>query len=348
MRMQINEFTTNYFVCNFSEQEYLDMLTGFMPSATEKKIIDAFINYLKDRKKISLSTLRGMITKFNRVLYENTMEGVESYLFFEENDEEAVKNYLKKFTFENYADIVSDCLFRMKNNYIGKKSLMLRKKYRNVREMLFNRVNRAVTEMVCDIQYVKDADGVFKNKFIENLLKTSIDNLTRRMIYTVLYDRGMNSSKSKSDDPKKPEFVKLDVGRMSDYVYMTELKNLPYNIESLLNAASTIFCLIINMELRGDLPTFVTTTEKNFYKMTERLSDEIIKRARLDAGIEIVDKLTVDASHANETTTDTCQPTRSVETICNRKPLPVIKKRVNTDEEIIKKNDHENELKVEE
>ena len=51
MRMKIDEFTTNYFVCNFTEQEYLDMLTGFLPSATEKKIIDAFINYLKDRKK---------------------------------------------------------------------------------------------------------------------------------------------------------------------------------------------------------------------------------------------------------------------------------------------------------
>lgn len=301
MRMKIDEFTTNYFVCNFTEQEYLDMLTGFLPSATEKKIIDAFINYLKDRKKISLSTLRGMITKFNRDLYDNTMEGVESYLFFEDNDEEVVKNYLKKFTFEDYADIVSDCLFHMKNKFIGKNSRMLRKKYRNVREMLFNRVNHAVTEMVCDIQYVKDVNSVFKNKFTEKSLKISINNLTRRMIYTVLYDRGMNSCKSKSDDPKKPEFVKLDVCRMSDYVYMTELKNLPYNIESLLNAASIIFDLIINMGLQGYLPTFVTTTEKNFYKMTEHLSDEIIKRARIDAGIIIVDEPTTATSSANET-----------------------------------------------
>ena len=242
-----------------------------------------------------------MITKFNRDLYDNTMEGVESYLFFEDNDEEVVKNYLKKFTFEDYADIVSDCLFHMKNKFIGKNSRMLRKKYRNVREMLFNRVNHAVTEMVCDIQYVKDANSVFTNKFTEKSLKISINNLTRRMIYTVLYDRGMNSCKSKSDDPKKPEFVKLDVGRMSDYVYMTELKNLPYNIESLLNAASIIFDLIINMGLQGYLPTFVTTTEKNFYKMTEHLSDEIIKRARIDAGIIIVDEPTTATSSANET-----------------------------------------------
>ena len=318
MRMKIDEFTTNYFVCNFTEQEYLDMLTGVMPSETEKKIIDAFIRYLRDRKKISLPVLKGMITKFNRVLYDNAMRSVESYLFFDKNDEEAVKNYVKKLTFDDYADIVSDCLFRMKNRHIGKHSLMLKKKYHNMREMIFIRMNRAITEMICNVQYVKDADTVFKNAFTGRILKIAIINLTRRMIYTVLYDRGMNSSKSKSDDPKNPEFVKLDVGRMSDYVYTTELKNLPYNIESLLNAASTIFDMLINMELRGDPPTFVTTTEKNFYKMTEGLSDEIIKQARLDAGIEIVGKLPVDASPANETTADACQPARSAETICDR------------------------------
>ena len=223
MRMKIDEFTTNYFVCNFTEQEYLDMLTGVMPSETKEKIIDAFIRYLRDRKKISLPVLKGMITKFNRVLYDNAMRSVESYLFFDKNDEEAVKNYVKKLTFDDYADIVSDCLFRMKNRHIGK-----------------------------------------------------------------------------------------------DYVYTTELKNLPYNIESLLNAASTIFDMIINMELQGDPPTFVTTTEKNFYKMTEGLSDEIIKRARLDAGIEIVGKLPVAISQANETTADACQPERSDEITCDR------------------------------
>ena len=318
MRMKINEFTTNYFVCNFTESEYLDMLTGFMPSETKEKIIDAFIRYLRDRKKISLPILNGMIRKFNRVLYDNAMRSVESYLFFDKNDEEAVKNYVKKFTFDDYVDIVSDCLLRMKNRHIGKNSLMLKKKYRNMREMIFIRMNRAVTEMVCNIQYVKDADTVFKNTFTERILKITINNLTRRMIYTVLYDRGMNSSKSKSGDPKNPEFVKLDVGRMSDYVYTTELKNLPYNIESLLIAASNIFDMIINMELQGDHPTFVTTTEKNFYKMTEGLSDEIIKRARLDAGIGIVDKLPVATSPINEINADACQPTRSTETICDQ------------------------------
>lgn len=313
MRMQIDEFTTNYIVCDFTEQEYLDMLTGFMPSATKEKIINAFIRYLRERKKISLPILNGMIIKFNRVLYDNAMKGVESYLFFDKTDEEAVKNYVKKFTFDDYADIVSDCLLCMKNRHIGKHSLMLKKKYHNVRMMIFNRMNRAITEMVCNIQYVKDADTVFKNAFTEKILKITINNLTRRMIYTALYDRGMNSSKSKSGDPKNPEFVKLDVGRMSDYVYTTELENLPYNIESLLNAASTIFDMIINMGLQGDHPTFVTTTEKNFYKMTEGLSDEIIKRARLDAGIEIVDKLPVAASPANETTADACRPTYALE-----------------------------------
>lgn len=318
MRMKINEFTTNYFVCNFTEQEYLDMLTGSMPSATKEKIIDAFIRYLRDRKKISLPVLKGMITKFNRVLYDNAMKSVESYLFFDKNDEEAVKSYVKKFAFDDYADIVSDCLWCMRNRYIGKHSLMLKKKYHNMREMIFIRMNRAVTEMVSNIQYVKDADTVFKNAFTGRILKIAIINLTRRMIYTVLYDRGMNSSKSKSDDPKNPEFVKLDVGRMRDYVYATELKNLPYNIESLLNATSNVFDFLINMELQGDPPTFVTKTEKKFYKMTEDLSDEIIKRTRVDVGIEIVGKLPDDTSPANETTADACQPTRSAETICDR------------------------------
>lgn len=318
MRMKIDEFTTNYFVCNFTESEYLDMLTGFMPSATKEKIIDAFIRYLRDRKKISLRVLNGMITKFNRVLYDNAMKGVESYLFFDKNDEEAVKNYVKKFTFDDYADIVSDCLWSMKNHYIGKHSLMLKKKYHNMREMIFIRMNRAITEMVSNIPYVKDADTVFKNAFTGRILKIAIINLTRRMIYTVLYDRGMNSSQSKSADSEKPEFVKPDVGRMSDYVYTTELKNLPYNIESLLNATSNVFDFLINMELHGDPPTFVTKTEKKFYKMTEDLSDEIIKRARADVGIEIVDKLPANASPANETTVDTCQPTRSTEKVCDR------------------------------
>lgn len=318
MRMKINEFATNYFVCNFSEQEYLDMLTGFMPSATKEKIIDAFIRYLRERKKISLPILNGMIMKFNRVLYDNAMKGVESYLFFDKNDEEAVKNYVKKFTFDDYIDIVSDCLFHMNNRYINKNSLMLKKKYRNMRKMLFIRANRAITEMIRNIQYVKDADTVFKNTFTEKLLMIIINKLTRRMIYTVLYDRGMNSSKSKSDDPKNPEFVKLDVGRMSDYVYATELENLPYNIESLLNATSNVFDFLISMELQGDPPIFVTATEKKFYEMIKGLSDEIIKCARADVGIEIVDKLPVDASPANETTTDTCQPTRLTEIICDR------------------------------
>lgn len=341
MRMKINEFTTNYFVCNFTEQEYLDMLTGFMPSATKEKIIDAFIRYLRDSKKISLPILNGMIMKFNRVLYDNAMKGVESYLFFDKNDEEVVKNYVKKFTFDDYIDIVSDCLFHMNNHYIGKNSLMLKKKYRNMREMLFIRVNRAITEMIRNIQYVKDADTIFKNTFTEKLLMIIINKLTRRMIYTVLYDRGMNSSKSKSDDPKNPEFVKLDVGRMSDYVYATELKNLPYNIESLLNATSNVFDFLINMELHGDPPIFVTATEKKFYEMTKGLSDEIIKRARLDAGIEIVDKLPVDASPANETTATTCQPIRSTEKICDQKlsPSPI-------GNNIILKSDEKNEITI--
>lgn len=319
MRMKIDEFTTNYFVCNFTESEYLDMLTGSMPSATKEKIIDAFIRHLRDRKKISLPVLKGMITKFNRVLYDNAMKSVESYLFFDKNDEEAVKNYVKKFTFDDYIDIVSDCLLCMNKRYIGKNSLMLKKKYHNMREMIFIRVNRAVTEMVRNIQYVKDADTVFKNTFTEKSLKITINNLTRKMIYMVLYDRGMNSSKSKSDDPKNPEFVKLDVGRMSAYVYATELKNLPYNIESLLNVASNVFDFLINMELHGDPPIFVTMTEKKFYKMTEGLSDEIIKCARLDMGIEIVDKLPVATSQANETTADTRQPERSTEKVCDSK-----------------------------
>lgn len=308
MRMKIDEFTTNYFVCDFTESEYLDMLTGFMPSATKEKIIDAFIRYLRERRKISLPILNGMIRKFNRVLYDDAMRSVESYLFFDKNDEEAVKNYVNKLTFDEYADIVSDCLFHMKNRHIGKHSLMLKKKYRNMREMIFIRMNRAIHEMVSNIQYVKDADTVFKNAFTGRILKIAIINLTRRMIYTVLYDRGMNSSKSKSDDPKNPEFVKLDVGRMSDYVYTAELKNLPYNIESLLNAASTIFDMLINMELHGDPPTFVTAMEKNFYMMVEGIGPEIIKRAQINVDIVLT----------NETTTNTRKPERSDETICDR------------------------------
>lgn len=215
------------------------------------------------------------------------MRSVESFLFFDNNDEEDVKNYVKKLTFDEYMEIVSDCLSHMRNQYIGKKSNMLKKGYCNFREIFFDRVYRAVNQMAYNIQYVKDADTVFKISYPDKVLKSTINRITRTTIATVLYDRGTNSIKSKTEDPKNLEFVKLDAKRMYNYVYTAQMENLPYNIEALLNAASIAFEFIINMELK-DLDILNCPLEMKFYNANIKgISDEIVTRAHLDMAIEI-------------------------------------------------------------
>ena len=305
MRMKVDDFDKRYFVCDFTQSEYLDMLIGNMSKETRDKIIDRFIRFLRERKTISQSTLEAMTGKFHRVLYKNAMRGVESFLFFDNIDEEDVKNYVKKFTFDEYIEIVSYCLSRMKNHYIGKKSQMLKKGYYNFREIFFERAYRAVGQMTHNIRYVKDADTVFTTSYPDEVLKSTINKITRTMIATVLYDRGTNSIKSKSADPKNLEFVKLDTRRMYDYVYMTQIKNLPYNIESLLNAASIAFEFITNME-RKDLDIFNCPLEMRFYNTNiKSLSDEIVTRAHLDMSIEITN------SHTEAHTTTECDKSSS-------------------------------------
>ena len=127
MRMKINDFDKQYFVCNFLQSEYLDMLIGNMSKETKEKIIDSFIRFLREKKTISERTLDAMTGKLHRVLYKEAMRSVESFLFFDNNDEEDVKNYVKNFTFNEYSEIVFDCFSRMKDQYIGKKSNMLKK-----------------------------------------------------------------------------------------------------------------------------------------------------------------------------------------------------------------------------
>lgn len=287
MRMKINDFDKQYFVCNFLQSEYLYMLIGNMTKETKEKIIDSFIRFLREKKTVSERTLDAMTGKFHRVLYKETMRSVESFLFFDNNDEEDVKNYVKKLTFDEYIEIVSDCLARMKDQYIGKKSRMLKKGYCNFREIFFDRVYHAVNQMAHNIQYVKDADTVFKISYPDKILKSTINRITRTTIATVLYDRGTNSIKSKSADPKNLEFVKLDAKRMHDYVNTAQMRNLPYNIESLLNAASIAFEFIINMELK-DLDILNCPLEMKFYNTNiKAISDEIVTRAHLDMAIEI-------------------------------------------------------------
>lgn len=292
MRMKINDFDKQYFVCNFLQSEYLDMLIGNMSKETKEKIINSFIRFLREKKTVSERTLEAMMGKFHRVLYKEAMRSVESFLFFDNNDEEDVKNYVKNFTFDEYTEIVSDCLSRMKDQYIGKKSQMLKKGYLNFRKIFFERVYRAVNQMAHNIQYVKDADTVFKISYPDKDLKSTINKMTRTTIATVLYDRGTNSIKSKTADPENLEFVKLDAKRMYNYAYTTQLENLPYNIESLLNAASIAFEFVINMEL-NDLNILNCLLEMKFYdKNIKGLSDEIIKRACQDTSIEITNSHT--------------------------------------------------------
>lgn len=292
MRMKIDEFDKHYLVCNFLQSEYLYMLIGNMTKETKEKIIDSFIRFLREKKTVSERTLEAMMGKFHRVLYREAMRSVESFLFFDNNNEEDVKNYVKKFTFDEYTEIVSDCLSRMKDHYIGKKSQMLKKGYSNFRATFFTRVYRAVNQMAYNIQYVKDADMVFTISYPDKILESTINRITRTTIATVLYDRGTNSIKSKSAVPKNLEFVKLDARRMYNYVYKTQLENLPYNIESLLNAASIAFEFITNMELK-DLYVLNCPLEMKFYdKNIKGLSDEIVKRAHLDTSIEITNSHT--------------------------------------------------------
>ena len=292
MRMKIDEFDKQYFVCNFLQSEYLYMLIGNMTKETKEKIIDSFIRFLREKKTISDRTLEAMTGKFHRVLYREAMRSVESFLFFDNNDEEDVKNYVKKLTFDEYMEIVSDCLSHMKDQYIGKKSGMLKKRYCNFREIFFDRVYRVVNQMAHNIQCVKDADTVFKISYPDKVLKSTINRITRTTIATVLYDRGTTSIKSKSEDPKNLEFVKLDAKRMYNYVYTTQMENLPYNIEALLNAASIAFEFIINMELK-DPDILNCPLEMKFYNANIKgLSDEIVTRAHLDMSIEITNSHT--------------------------------------------------------
>ena len=95
MRMKINDFDKQYFVCNFLQSEYRDMLIGNMSKETREKIINSFIRFLREKKTVSERTLESMMGKFHRVLYKEAMRGVESFLFFDINDEEDIKNYLK-------------------------------------------------------------------------------------------------------------------------------------------------------------------------------------------------------------------------------------------------------------
>lgn len=292
MRMKITEFDKHYFVCNFLQSEYRDMIIGNMSKETKEKIINSFIRFLREKKTVSERTLEAMIGKFHRVLYKEAMRGIESFLFFDNNNEEDVKNYVKNFTFDEYTEIVSDCFSRMEDQYIGKKSNMLKKGYCNFREIFFDRVYHAVCQMAYNIQYVKDADTVFKNSYPDKVFKSTIDRMTRAMIATVVYDRGTSLVKSKSADPKNLEFVKLDASRMYDYVYTTQMRNLPYNVESLLSAASSIFEFIINMELK-DLDILNCQLEMKFYNtIIKGISDEIVLRAHLDMDIEITNSHT--------------------------------------------------------
>ena len=301
MRIKIDEFDKHYLVCNFLQSEYLDMLIGNMTKETKEKIINSFIRFLREKKTISERTLDAMTGKFHRVLYKETMRSVESFLFFDNNNEEDVKNYVKNFTFDEYTEIVSDCFSRMKDQYIGKKSRMLKKGYHNFREIFFDRVYHAVCQMAYNVQYLKDADKVFKNSYPDKVFKSTIDRITRTTIATVLYDRGTNSVKSKFADPKNLEFFKLDARRMHDYVNTAQMRNLPYNIESLLSAASSVFEFAINMECM-DLDILNAPIEIKFYdKNIKGLSDEIVLRAHLDMGIEITN------SHTEAHTTEECE-----------------------------------------
>ena len=305
MKIEIDEFDKHYLVCNFLQSEYLYMLIGNMTNETREKIIDSFIRFLREKKTVSEATLEAMTGKFHRVLYREAMRSVESFLFFDNNNEEDVKNYVKKFTFDEYIEIVSDCLSRMKDHYIGKKSQVLKKGYFNFRATFFTRVYRAVNQMAYNIQYVKDANTVFKISYPDKVLKSTINRITRTTIATVLYDRGTSSIKSKSAVPKNLEFVKLDAKRMYNYVYTTQIENLPYNIESLLNAASIAFEFIINMELK-DLDILNCPLEMKFYNMNiKSLSDEIITRAHFDMSIEITN------SHTEAHTTTECDKSSS-------------------------------------
>ena len=291
MRMKIEEFDKHYLVCNFLQSEYLDMLIGNTSKETKEKIINSFIRFLREKKTVSEATLEAMTGKFHRVLYKETMRSVESFLFSDNNAEEDVKNYVKNFTFNEYSEIVFDCLSRMKDQYIGKKSKMLKKRYRNFRERFFDRVYHAVCQMVYNIQYVKDADTVFKNSYPDKVFKSTIDRMTRTTIATVLYDRGTNSVKTKFADPKNLEFFKLDTRRMYDYANTAQMRNLPYNIESLLSVATSVFEFAINMECT-DLDILNALMEMKFYESIKGISDEIVLRAHLDMSIEITNSHT--------------------------------------------------------
>ena len=291
MRMKINDFDKQYLVCNFLQSEYLDMLIGNMPKETKEKIIDSFIRFLREKKTISDRTLEAMTGKFHRVLYKEAMRSVESFLFFDNNDEEDVKNYVKNFTFNEYSEIVFDCFSRMRDQYIGKKSRMLKKGYCNFREIFFDRVYHAVCQMAYNVQYLKDVDKVFKNSYPDKVFRSIIDRMTRATIATVVYDRGTTSVKSKSADPKNLEFFKLDTRRMHDYVNTAQMRNLPYNIESLLSAASSVFEFAINMECT-DLDILDAPMEMKFYQSIKGISDEIVLRAHIDLSIEITNSHT--------------------------------------------------------
>ena len=299
MRIKIDEFVKHYLVCHFLQSEYLDMLIGNMSKETKEKIIDSFIRFLREKKTISERTFETMTRKFNRALYKNAMRNVESFLFFDNNNEEDVKNYVKNFTFNEYSEIVFDCFSRMKDQYIGKKSRMLKNGYCNFREIFFDRVYHAVCQMAYNVQYLKDVDKVFNNPYPDKVFRSIIDRMTCTTIATVLYDRGTNSVKSKFADPKNLEFFKLDTRRMHDYVNMAQMRNLPYNIESLLSAASSVFEFAIDMECT-DLDILNAPMEMKFYESIKGISDEIVLRAHNDMSIEITN------SHTQSHTTEEC------------------------------------------
>ena len=299
MRIKIDEFDKHYLVCNFLQSEYLDMLIGNMSKETKEKIINSFIRFLREKKTVSERTLEAMTGKFHRVLYKETMRSVESFIFFDNNAEEDVKNYVKNFTFNEYSEIVFDCFSRMKDQYIGKKSRMLKKGYCHFREIFFDRVYHAVCQMAYNVQYLKDVDKVFKNSYPDKVFRSIIDRMTRATIATVVYDRGTNSVKSKSADPKNLEFFKLDTRRMHDYVNTAQMRNLPYNIESLLSAATSVFEFAINMECE-DLDILDAPMEMKFYQSIKGISDEIVLRAHIDMSIEITN------SHTESHTTEEC------------------------------------------
>lgn len=299
MRIKIDEFDKHYLVCNFLQSEYLDMLIGNMSKETKEKIINSFIRFLREKKTVSERTLEAMTGKFHRVLYKETMRSVESFIFFDNNAEEDVKNYVKNFTFNEYSEIVFDCFSRMKDQYIGKKSRMLKKGYCHFREIFFDRVYHAVCQMAYNVQYLKDVDKVFKNSYPDKVFRSIIDRMTRATIATVVYDRGTTSVKSKSADPKNLEFFKLDTRRMHDYVNTAQMRNLPYNIESLLSAATSVFEFAINMECE-DLDILDAPMEMKFYQSIKGISDEIVLRAHIDMSIEITN------SHTESHTTEEC------------------------------------------